>query len=313
MSLGEKATAANSYNCPYCGFYQISYALFSVFKHEYCNQKHLIAGFLGEINRANHVKPYALTIDTANNILSDVRIPKTVMEKLEKFLYYCYLEYDFIGQEFGIDPAWLKKSFGPDRKLIIGDSGRENISYIISSELSGVIIAMEQLHWVRVTEKVADNALCFSLTTQGLLKAEQIVRGNQSSNKVFVAIEYHNDYRKTMDLAITPACDACGFQAFLASDTEHNHNINDEMIVDIKRSKFIISDFTNNNEGAYYEAGYAEGLGLPVIKCCHKDSIDKLHFDVNHDKFIVYSDLSDYKNQLKTRIRATITKAILED
>ncbi len=84
------------------------------------------------------------------------------------------------------------------------------------------------------------------------------------------------------------------------------------MIVDIKRSKFIITDLTNNNLGAYYEAGYAAGRGLPVIKCCSQEWFDKIHFDVNHDSFIIYSDLADYRDKLKKRIRATIPNAILE-
>lgn len=310
----QPISAAEVYDCPFCGIYKISFQSISIIDNKYNDKTHLLAGFLGEINKTNHLSPYTLNSASIRNILSDARIPKTIMQKLERFLYLCYLEYDFIGQEFTIHESNTKKALGQDRKNILIDTNRKCISYITRKELPGIIHAMSELNWVNVTSMTnADIIIGFSLTTQGIFYAEQLVQGNINSNKVFVAIEYHGNYQEKMNTAISPACTSCGFKAFLASDTEHNNNINDAMIVDIKRSKFIISDFTNNNEGAYYEAGYAEGIGLPVIKCCHKDWVDKLHFDVNHDKFIVYSDLPDYKNQLTTRIRATIPDAILED
>jgi hypothetical protein len=302
------------YDCPFCGLYQISYTSSSTFEHEYSEKTLTIAGFLSEHNKSNHSTPYTLNTDSINSILSDVRVPKTVIQKLERFLYYCYLEYDFLGQEFTLDKSGIKKTLGQDRKNIVVDSNRKYISYFTRKELYGAINAMSELNWVHANKMTnADVIVSFSLTTHGLYVAEQLVQSNIGSKKVFVAIEYHGDYLEKMNSAISPACRSCGFEAFLASDTEHNHNINDEMIVDIKRSLFMISDFTNNNEGAYYEAGYAAGMGLQVIKCCHKDWIEKLHFDVNHDKFIVYDDLADFENQLRVRIRATISGAILED
>jgi nucleoside 2-deoxyribosyltransferase len=51
---------------------------------------------------------------------------------------------------------------------------------------------------------------------------------------------------------------------------------------------FLIADLSDNNEGAYWEAGFAEGLGKPVFYiCCEKDPSDptkdkKTHFDTNH-------------------------------
>ena len=40
----------------------------------------------------------------------------------------------------------------------------------------------------------------------------------------------------------------------------------------------LSSDFTGNRGGVYYEAGFAHGLGLPVIFMCRDG--DELHFDV---------------------------------
>ncbi|MCL2164679.1 MAG: hypothetical protein FWH55_09880, partial [Oscillospiraceae bacterium] len=93
-------------------------------------------------------------------------------------------------------------------------------------------------------------------------------------------------------------------------------------IVAIKTSKFIIADFTYNNCGAYFEAGYAHGYGLAAIRCCKKQWFDgedengnknKLHFDIQHYNVILWENEEDLKNRLRSRIRATIPNAKMED
>ncbi|MFC1886373.1 hypothetical protein ACFLZM_04890, partial [Thermodesulfobacteriota bacterium] len=66
------------------------------------------------------------------------------------------------------------------------------------------------------------------------------------------------------------------------TDPEHQFNgkIDDEIIAQIRRSRFIVADFTGHRGGVYYEAGFAKGLGLEVIWTCNKNDIDKLHFDI---------------------------------
>ena len=55
--------------------------------------------------------------------------------------------------------------------------------------------------------------------------------------------------------------------------------------MEIRTSRFLIADLTHENPGAYWEAGYAEGLGKPVIYTCEKKKFEnqvKTHFDTNH-------------------------------
>lgn len=41
--------------------------------------------------------------------------------------------------------------------------------------------------------------------------------------------------------------------------------IDNIMRIQIRNSAFVIADLTHDNLGAYWEAGYAEGLGKPVV------------------------------------------------
>ena len=86
--------------------------------------------------------------------------------------------------------------------------------------------------------------------------------------------------------------------------------IDDRLRVEIQTSRFLIADLTHENAGAYWEAGYAEGLGKPVIYTCEKAKFEeqKTHFDTNHHLTVVWDadNLSEAADELKATIRATL-------
>lgn len=125
-------------------------------------------------------------------------------------------------------------------------------------------------------------------------------------NNVFVAMWFNPEMETIYQKAIGPAIDECGYKAIKINNVEHNNKIDDEIIAAINRSKFIICDFTGHRGGVYYEAGYAKGLGLPVIWMCKKTAIDELHFDTRQFNHIVWESEEDLKVKLINRIRATI-------
>jgi hypothetical protein len=95
-------------------------------------------------------------------------------------------------------------------------------------------------------------------------------------------------------------------------DKPHINRIDDEIITRIKESKFLVVDYTGQNNGAYYEAGFARGIGIKVISTCNKDEIDnnKLHFDTRQYNTIPWENdnLDDFINVLQFYIEANIGK-----
>ena len=73
---------------------------------------------------------------------------------------------------------------------------------------------------------------------------------------------------------------------------------------DWKDSKFVVVDLTHQNNGAYFEEGYAMGLGKTVIQLCKKST--KLHFDIAQKNTIIWEREEDIPLRLKNRIDATI-------
>jgi nucleoside 2-deoxyribosyltransferase len=71
-----------------------------------------------------------------------------------------------------------------------------------------------------------------------------------------------------------------------------------------------LADLTHGSKGAYWEAGFAEGLGRPVIYTCRKQEWDanKSHFDTSHLNTIIWDpeNLRDAGTRLTATIRATL-------
>ena len=85
----------------------------------------------------------------------------------------------------------------------------------------------------------------------------------------------------------------------------------DEIIRDhIRRAKFVLSDLTHGNNGAYWEAGFAEGVGIPVIYTCERGVFEKesTHFDTNHLTTVMWS--IDQVDQFQADLIAAVSNTL---
>lgn len=87
---------------------------------------------------------------------------------------------------------------------------------------------------------------------------------------------------------------------------QHNEKICDKILAEIRSCQFIIGDFTLQRAGVYFEAGFAMGLGRPVIWTCREDDFENTHFDTRQYNHIVWDTPEDLREKLTNRIRATI-------
>lgn len=151
----------------------------------------------------------------------------------------------------------------------------------------------------------------FWLTIEGWEKYESLKEININSKTAFVAMSFDPKLKSIFDNAIYPACKECGFIGERVDSREHNEKICDRIIAKINESRFVIADFTQNKHGVYFEAGYAMGLGIPIIWTCHKEFLEKedLHFDTRQYNHILWENGEDLKEQLVSRIKATIRMA----
>ena len=107
------------------------------------------------------------------------------------------------------------------------------------------------------------------------------------SDQCFVAMWFNEATVALYDRAIVAAVKAAGYEPLrIDRSPDFLGKIDDQIIAEIRRSRFVIADFTHGDDGSrgsvYYEVGFAQGLDLPVIFTCRADQIRKLAFDTNH-------------------------------
>ena len=141
---------------------------------------------------------------------------------------------------------------------------------------------LKQNQLVNINGNQLTEQLEITLNIKGLERLESL-ETNKDSRQAFVAMWFDESMNDIYDKAIQPAIEELGYQAMRIDRKEHNNKIDDEIIAEIKRSKFLVADFSHGEDGirggVYYEAGFAHGLGIPVIFTCRKENEDNLHFD----------------------------------
>ncbi|MEM9938006.1 MAG: hypothetical protein AAF768_04110 [Pseudomonadota bacterium] len=245
-------------------------------------------------------------IDTETLEQASLISPPTVNERIERgieTLVECCPE---IGKRYGIGEG--------DPKSV---TARENLMGATFSksneEIQTYLNEYEQAGYLKISDNKSGNIARVRLT----LKCHQFGDDREfNSQRAFVAMWFSDSMKGVFEDGIEPAVRACGYRAIRIDKKEHNNKIDDEIVAEIRRSKFLIADFTSERDkprgGVYYEAGFAQGLGLPVVWTCREDLIDQVHFDTRQFNHITWSDLEELQTKLTNRIQATIGQGPLD-
>ena len=231
--------------------------------------------------------------------LNDVRYierkhPLTVSERADRLLGFIAEQSGIVGTNVDVppdDPATLAWS--------------ESIS---GYEVFFLLQYLEERNWIKGIFTL-DGYFSGMVTVEGYGRiADQAT--NVDSSQAFVAMWFDDSMNEACQNGIEPGIEDAGYKPFRVDRKEHINKIEDEIIAEIRRSRFIVADFTQGDSGprggVYYEAGFAHGLGLSVIFTCKEGDVDKLHFDTNHYNHIVWSTPEDLREKLRNRILAVI-------
>jgi hypothetical protein len=152
------------------------------------------------------------------------------------------------------------------------------------------------------------------LNMDGWARYEMLTRVQVESRRVLMAMKFNTSTLQDAQLeelvdVFRPAVSLTGFDLFTLLEGPAGL-IDDQLRVALRTSRFIIADLTYASRGAYWEAGFAEGLGRPVIYTCRQKEWleEKVHFDTNHLRTIVWDreNLNDAATKLTAMIRATL-------
>ncbi len=176
-------------------------------------------------------------------------------------------------------------------------------------ELEYLLDFLASAFWLREEDGGA-TCRCYSLTVRGYGYLSEIDHAIPNSAQAFVAMWFHDSMDPVWSEGIRPAITAAGYEPVRIDQRDHLNKIDDQIITEIRRSQFLVADFTHGEHGArggvYYEAGFAHGLKLPVIFTCRTDALDKVHFDTRQYPHIVWQSPDELRERLSRRISAVL-------
>lgn len=150
----------------------------------------------------------------------------------------------------------------------------------------------------------------FRLTDDGWERVEK-KRTKTKGAQAFIAMAFRG--MDHVHRAIADGIARAGYQSLRMDGDEYVGGVMDRVIGRIRESRFVVADFTHNRGGVYYEAGFAVGLGVPLISLCRNDHLQgdaRIHFDVQHLNHLAWSEaqLDQLTERLDARIVALLGK-----
>jgi Transposase len=149
------------------------------------------------------------------------------------------------------------------------------------------------------------------LEMPGWEKYYEIRKHKVESHTAFMALKFGQaELDRVVDDCFRVAVKRAGFDLRILTDQQGAGLIDNQIRAALLSARFVISDLTHGSPGAYWEAGFGEGRGVPVIYTCEKQAWEekKSHFDTNHMATIIWdgSELKKAEDALLAMIRATL-------
>jgi len=86
-----------------------------------------------------------------------------------------------------------------------------------------------------------------------LAHLETLKKIGADSEQCFVAMWFDDQMQRVYDEVIAKGVLGSGYKPHRVDQREHNDKIDDEVIAQIRRSRFLVADFTGQRGGVYVE------------------------------------------------------------
>jgi nucleoside 2-deoxyribosyltransferase len=209
-------------------------------------------------------------------------------EKADRLLLYMVQKTDILGRRINL--------FAPPHEI------GAVVETFDSNEVGFIAKHLEVRGWAKDTSE----QFLFTVTGDGFSRAEELQKLLGSSSQGFVAMWFNDALTDAWENGFRQGILKAGYAPQRIDKKEHTNKICDEIIAEIRRSRFVVADFTGHRGGVYFEAGFAQGLGLPVVWTCRKADLGDLHFDIRQYSCIDWDSPEELSSRLSARISATI-------
>ena len=299
-------------NCPCCGRFRITGTMIDVLPHWDLSATQWTALAYDLKQMTSRSEPPRLDRDVLRVLKESAKLPHPD-QILDDFAIWTGSQSRWPGDTINVNYS--------EHRTVLGAVDQNAFNYMINCmERSGYFGGDVLTTMSGVPE--ARYAGC-SLTPKGWQRFRELSSSRAARKYGFMAMKYGDD---EVDAVVrnhfAPQVALTGFDLKRLDDGQPAGLIDDQLRVRIRQARFLVCDLTHGNRGAYWEAGFAEGLGIPVIYTCRRDVFDEPnhpchpHFDASHWVTVAWdpADPSAAATKLKATVRATLpAEARLED
>jgi len=119
-------------------------------------------------------------------------------------------------------------------------------------------------------------------------------------DQVFVVMKYGSkQLDSAYDRVIRPVAAEFGLHTLRIDQVQNSGKINDQILDEIARSRFVLADLTGERPNCYYETGFAHALGKEIILTVRREHA--IHFDLAGYRFIVWESEAELDAALRAR------------
>jgi hypothetical protein len=269
--------------CPRCGEFRLSGTAGAILRQGAGPEKRaLISGWVRDQNTSGSIP--TITTHVLENVLT--RPPPPITERAIAILREAERGLKGLGEYFNItEPRFLAASYSYDKNDVFF------LARMLESR--GLIL----IHTI-------DGQ--YEILPRGYMELEEIHGIQVASSYGFIAMWFDEGLDDIYENGFQPGILGAGYNPLRIDRVEHINRIDDEIIRQINRSKFLVADFTGHRGGVYFEAGYALGKGIPVFWSCRKSDMSQLHFDIRQFNCIDWESSEELSKRLSARIEAVL-------
>ncbi len=291
------------YRCPRCKTFEINNSLCHCMElGEYAEGGHILSGLSRRAweheeqrmqrERTTFFTPYRIDENTIQDQLASLVLSRSPLDRMNILL--------LLVQERTVDfREGACFDFEMDYPLLFARDGDESFYFAQIAEQMSFLEGFGNGHVTRSSTRLR-------LTAPGWERVDVLCRSVVQSSKVFVAMWFDNTMTPIWEHGFKPELTSLGYDPIRIDFQEHIDRTDDRILAEIRTSGFVVADFTGARSGVYFEAGFAMGLGKPVVWTCRRDWIDKLYFDTRQFNHILWDNPEDLREKLRNRINGVI-------
>lgn len=302
---------ASEFDCKKCGHFLLTGTARSVFETHKESE-----GFIPKLRyyikchqTKNHASPVKITSALLNRINGEpeFNLP-SVLEQIDNLIFW-------IGKNKK-NPASKMDGFDPEElACVIGAYDSNGVYYILE------LVNQEKLFLEQPSNRPGVRSISLMPSLLGWKRYYELDKKTTQSNKAFMAMAFGKEdssergrLQKVFQEFKNAIETKTKFELCRGDTNPEPGNITIKIKADIRKAAFVIADLTENNNGAYWEAGFAEGLGKKVIYSCEKNFFHnkKTHFDTSQLYTILWDEtnFSSACEDLIACIEANIPNAL---